>query len=93
MTPENEATFEPENQVLSDGFDALEAPSVQLLCDAGRGTARVRRLDLQRLADESLEPQRRSVESITFGHDVTLGCKAASATIVLRRDGMAGHGR
>lgn len=68
MAAEDEAAFEGEQKVLSARLDADEPPAVQPVCDPEDGRARMRCLDLHRLADESLEPPRGAMEGIAFGH-------------------------
>ena len=56
MRAEDDAALEAEHEVLADRLDRLEPPAVELLGDARGLRARVRRLDLEPLADE--RPQR-----------------------------------
>jgi hypothetical protein len=68
VAPEDEAAFEAEEEVLPDRLDALEAPSVELLRDAGQLPPRMRSLDLEALADEDAQPSRRAMERISLRH-------------------------
>lgn len=68
MAPKDEAALEPEHEVLAERLDTLEAPPVQLLGHARRGSAWMGCLDLDGLPDERLQPTGRSVQSIAFGH-------------------------
>src|SRR5919197_5915734 len=68
MAAKDEAAFEAEQEVLPDGLDALEAPPVEERLELLDGGARVRRLDLERLADEDLQPARGEVERVALGH-------------------------
>jgi hypothetical protein len=63
------AALEREEQVLADRLDAFEALPVEPLGDPAPRRARVRRLDLDRLAYERLEALRRSMKAVTLGHD------------------------
>ena len=65
---EDDAALEAQHQVLPDRLDRLEPPPVELLGDVRRLRARVRRLDLERLADERLKPRRRAVERVALRH-------------------------
>jgi hypothetical protein len=64
----NDPTFEAEQQVLAHRLDRLENAAVDAVCDAGHLPARVRRLDLQPLTDERLQPAGGAVQSIALGH-------------------------
>ena len=72
VAPEHLAALEREEQVLAEGLDALEPPSVEALGDALAGRARVGRLDLDVLSDEDLQALGGAVEGITFGHRYVL---------------------
>ena len=68
MAPEDVPSLEAEEQVLARGLDGFEHETVEPLGQPlGRG-ARVRRLHLDLLADEHLQPQRRPVERIALRH-------------------------
>ena len=68
MAAKDEATLEAEDQVLPDCLDPLEAAAVELLGHAVRRSSGIRALDLQGLADESLEATSRAMERVTLGH-------------------------
>ena len=57
-----------QQQVLADRLDRFEPRAVEPLGDALTRRARVRRLDLEALADKHLEPPRGAVERVSFGH-------------------------
>jgi methanogenic corrinoid protein MtbC1 len=57
-----------QQKVLPDRFDRLERSSVELLDDSFRRRARIRRLDLDALARQDLQPTRRTVERVALGH-------------------------
>ena len=68
MAAQHHSAVEAKEQVLADRLDRLEAAPVENgseLLDRG---ARVRRLDLQLLADEDLQSLRRTMERISFRH-------------------------
>ena len=68
VATEDEPALEAQEQVLAQRLHRLEPPSVEPLGEApGRGL-RMRRLDLHLLADQHLEPARRSVQSVPLGH-------------------------
>ena len=52
MAAQDEPALEAQEEVLADGLDAEEPPPVEALRDAGHPRARMRRLDLEPLADE-----------------------------------------
>jgi hypothetical protein len=68
VAAQDDAALEAEQEVLPDRLDRLEPPPVEALRDAGEPAARMRRRDLEPLADEYLEPPRRPVERVAFGH-------------------------
>ena len=72
MAAHDDAAVEAEEEVLADRLDALEHAPVDLPRDAGHLRARMRRLDLEPLADEHLEPLRGAHERVAFGHDVNV---------------------
>ena len=72
MAPHDEAAVEVEQEVLADRLDTFEHTPVDLPRNAGQLRARVRRLDLEPLADEHLEPLRSAHERVAFGHDVNV---------------------
>src|SRR6266852_4579834 len=68
MRPQDEPTFEVEDEILADRVDRLEPASVELR-RVDRGLRpRMRRFDLDRLADKHLQPPRRAVKRVAFGH-------------------------
>src|SRR5437588_3190150 len=68
MAAQDMAALEAEEQVLARGLDGFEHEPVKPLSQPlGRG-ARVRRLDVDLLADEHLQSQRRPVERIPLRH-------------------------
>ena len=72
VAADDEPALEAEQQVLADRLDRLEHAAVDTRRDLRRLGARVRRLDLEPLADERLQPQRRTVERVALGHDAQL---------------------
>src|SRR6059058_5862311 len=68
MAPQDDAALEAEEEVLADRLDRLERPAVQPLRKSLQRRAGVGRLDLEPLADERLEPARRSVKRIALRH-------------------------
>ena len=72
MAAHDDAAVEAEQEVLADRLDALEHAAVDLPRDAGQLRPRMRRLDLEPLADEHLEPLRGAHERIAFGHPVNV---------------------
>ncbi len=72
VAAKDEAALEGEEQVLADRLHALEPQPVDRGRDAGEKTAWMRRFRLDDVADERLEPGRRSVKRIPLGHGPTL---------------------
>ena len=72
VAPHDHPALEPEQEVLAHRVDRLEDPAVDAGRDAGGLAARMRRLDLEPLADERLEPPRRAMDCVPFGHQVQL---------------------
>ena len=68
MRAQHDAALEAEHEVLADRLDRLEPAAVEPLGNARRLRARMRRLDLQPLPDEHLEPPRGPVERVALGH-------------------------
>jgi hypothetical protein len=68
MTPHDDPSFEPEQEMLADGLDRLQHPPVDAFRHAGRPAARIRRLDLQPLSDERLQTARGTVKRVALGH-------------------------
>jgi hypothetical protein len=54
--------------MLPDRLDRLERPTVEPLDEPLRCSARMRRLHLDALAGEHLQPSGRAVERVTFWH-------------------------
>src|SRR4029453_13953318 len=92
VAAEHEAALEPQHEVLSDRFDALQAAPVELVGHAGRRRSRVRGLDLDDLPDEGLEPPGGPVERIAFGHAPDCDGEGSSSRRGWggRRDGLVG---
>jgi len=72
VAPHDEPALEAQQQVLADRLDALEGVTVDLLRHTGRLSTRVRRLDLELLPDQHLEPLSGASERVAFGHDSSL---------------------
>ena len=70
VAAEHEPVLEAEEQVLADRFDTEQAPAVEAACDAGHAGPRMRRLDLELLADERLEPRAARWSRVALGHRV-----------------------
>jgi hypothetical protein len=68
MVAQDEAALEAEQEVLAERLDGLEHARVEALGDRERARTRVARLDLDPIAHEHLEAQRRTVQGIAFGH-------------------------
>ena len=68
VAADDDPALEAKQQVLPDGFDRLEHAAVDPRRDAGRLGAGMRRLHLEPLADERLEPHRSAVERVALGH-------------------------
>ena len=68
MAPQDEAAVEAEQEVLALRLHPLEPPAVEPLGEPFHRGARMRRLDLDALADENLQPTGRAVERIAFRH-------------------------
>jgi hypothetical protein len=89
VAAENEPAFEPQEEVLADGFDRFEAAAVEALRDSLRRCTRVRSLDLDALADERLQTSRCEPQRITFGHRAAQG-SGSFAPVNHRRSAAAG---
>jgi hypothetical protein len=63
------AALEAEEEVLARRLHRFEHEAVQPLGQPLGGRARMGRLHVEPLADERLQPQRRPVERVTFGHE------------------------
>ena len=74
VTAQDEPVLEAQEEVLADGLDLHELAPVEPLGDAGQARARMRRLDLELLADEHLQVARRPMERVAFGHTVASVC-------------------
>ena len=68
VAADDEAALEREEEVLADRLDAFEAQAVYRGGDPGEKRARMRRLGLDDVADERLEPRGGAVERIALGH-------------------------
>jgi hypothetical protein len=68
VTAEHKAAFEGEQQVLADRLDSEQAAAVEPLGHLSRGGTRMRRLDLDAVSDERLEPARGPVERVPLWH-------------------------
>ncbi len=68
MAAQDETALEREQQVLPDRLDAEERSPVEPLGHTCRRGARVRRLDLDPLADERLQPPRGAVKRVPLRH-------------------------
>ena len=65
---QHEPALEAEQEVLPDRLDRLEQPAVELLRQLLHGGTGMRRLDLQPLPDEDLQPRRGARESVALWH-------------------------
>ena len=75
VAPDDEPALEPEQEVLPDRLDRLEPTSrAEALRDARHLGLRMRRLDLDDLSHERLEPTRRAMERIALGHAASVAC-------------------
>ena len=72
MAADDDASFEPEQKVLTDRLDRLQHSSVDADRDPRCLAARVRRLDLEPLPDERLQAARGAMERVALGHVVQL---------------------
>jgi hypothetical protein len=68
MASHDDSSFEPEQQMLADGLDRLQHSPVDAFRYSGRPAARIRRLDLQPLADERLQTACGTVKRVALGH-------------------------
>jgi hypothetical protein len=64
----DEPALEAEEQILADGLDRFEHPTVDCLGNAGGLRARVRRHRLNPLAYEWLQLARGAMERVALGH-------------------------
>src|ERR1700760_498697 len=70
MAAQDEAAVEVEQEVLADCFHPLEPTAVEPPGEPLPRGARMRRLDLDALADQNLQPTGRAMERISFRHAV-----------------------
>jgi hypothetical protein len=68
MAAQDEAAIETEEEVLPDSLHPVEPPAVEPLGQAFDRRARMRRLDLDALADEHLQPPGSAMKRIPFRH-------------------------
>ena len=78
MAAQDDAAFETQEQILAGCLDGLEPPAVEPRRKLLDRCARVRCLDLDPLADEHLQPPRRSSERVSFGHPCQASAVQAS---------------
>ena len=74
MAAEHETVLEAQEQVLAHRLDAEEPAPVEPARDAGHTRPRMRRLDLELLADEGLEPLGHAMDRVALGHRVASVC-------------------
>lgn len=70
MAAQDETVLEAEKQVLADRLHSEQAAAVEPARDPGQARARMRRLDLESLADEGLEPLGHAMDRVALGHKV-----------------------
>ena len=80
MAAKHEAALEVEQEVLADSFHRLEQQSVETLRKLLPGRARMRRLDLDALPGQHLEPVRRPMERVSLRHISSLVGHALAET-------------
>ncbi len=68
VTSQHDASLEAQQEILPDCLDRLQPPTVEPLRDPLHGRARVRRLDLDALADQRLQSRRCPPQRISLGH-------------------------
>jgi hypothetical protein len=68
MAAKNEAALEAEEEVLPDRLHRFEPTPVEPFRQPLHRGARMRRLDLESLADKRLQPAGRTMERIPFRH-------------------------
>ena len=68
MAAEGQSALEAQQEVLADGFDRLETPTVEPLRQPLDLGLRVRRLDLDPFADEHLQAPGCAMEGVAFRH-------------------------
>ena len=77
VAAQDNAALEPQQQILADSLDALELEAVQSLRDPGDGRPRMRRLGLDALPDQRLQPLGGSAERIALGHAASVAPEGA----------------
>jgi DNA-binding transcriptional MerR regulator/methylmalonyl-CoA mutase cobalamin-binding subunit len=68
MAAEHEPALEMEQEILADRLDRFQRPAVEPLRQLLRRSAGVRRLHLDPLSRQNLQPPRGAVQRIAFGH-------------------------
>ena len=68
VAAQHEPAFEAEQEVLADRLDVLEPAAVEPRRELLHGGARMRRLDLELLADEHLQSPSSAMKGVSFGH-------------------------
>ena len=74
VAAQDEAVLEAQDQVLANRFDPEQRVAVEPVGDSGEPGARMRRLDVELLADEDLQVARGAVKGVAFGHTVASVC-------------------
>ena len=72
MRPQDDTTFEAEDQVLAERLDRFERAAVDPLGDALGLRSRMRRVGRDPLADEHLQAACRPVDRVPLGHAATV---------------------
>ena len=72
VAPQREAALEAEQEVLADRLHALQPKPVEPLGDPEHLRSGVRRLHLEPLADERLQPAGDAVDAVALGHSRSL---------------------
>jgi MerR family transcriptional regulator, light-induced transcriptional regulator len=68
VAAQHKPAVEVEQEVLADRLDGFERSAVKALDEPLRGSTWMRRLDLDLLSRQYLQPPRRAVQGIAFGH-------------------------
>jgi MerR family transcriptional regulator, light-induced transcriptional regulator len=68
VTAKHEPAVEMQQKVLADRLDRFKRSAVETLCEPLRGGAWMRRLHLDLLSRQNLQPPCRAVQRIAFGH-------------------------
>src|SRR4051812_49139806 len=68
VAAEDEPALEAQQEVLADGLHAFEPLAVEPWRELLHGRPRVRRLDLELLTDEDLQPPSGTMQRVAFGH-------------------------